>query len=114
MDLGLTGKVALITGGSEGIGKAAALSMAAEGAKVVICARRADVLDAAADEIRTATGGEVLAVSADVSTPEGVQSVIDATLSQFGRLDILVNNAGTSASGPFERVTDVGWQTALD
>ena len=114
MDLGLTGKVALITGGSEGIGKAAALSMAAEGAKVVICARRADVLDAAADEIRTATGGEVLAVSADVSTPEGVQSVIDATLSQFGRLDILVNNAGTSAAGPFESVTDEGWQTDLD
>ena len=114
MDLGLTGKVALVTGGSEGIGKAAALSMVAEGAKATICARREDVLNAAADEIRAATGGEVLAVSADVSTAEGVQKVIDATLSQFGRLDILVNNAGTSAAGPFESVTDEGWQTDLD
>ena len=114
MDLGLTGKVALVTGGSEGIGKAAALSMVAEGAKATICARRKDVLNAAADEIRAATGGEVLAVSADVSTAEGVQKVIDATLSQFGRLDILVNNAGTSAAGPFESVTDEGWQTDLD
>ena len=114
MDLGLTGKVALVTGGSEGIGKAAALSMVAEGAKATICARREDVLNAAADEIRAATGGEVLAVSADVSTAEGVQKVINATLSQFGRLDILVNNAGTSAAGPFESVTDEGWQTDLD
>jgi len=116
MDLGLTGKVALVTGGSEGIGKAAALSMVAEGAKATICARREDVLNAAADEIRAATGGEVLAVTADVSTAEGVQKVIDATLSQFGRLDILVNNAGTSAAGPFESVsvTDEGWQTDLD
>ena len=65
MDLGLTGKVALVTGGSEGIGKAAALSMVAEGAKATICARREDVLNAAADEIRAATGGEVLAVTAD-------------------------------------------------
>ncbi len=114
MDLGLTGKVALVTGGSEGIGKAAALSLVAEGAKATICARREDVLNSAADEIRAATGGEVLAVSADVSTAEGVQKVIDATLSQFGRLDILVNNAGTSAAGPFESVTDEGWQTDLD
>lgn len=114
MDLGLTGKVALVTGGSEGIGKAAALSMVAEGAKATICARREDVLNAAADEIRAATGGEVLAVTADVSTAEGVQKVIDATLSQFGHLDILVNNAGTSAAGPFESVTDEGWQTDLD
>ena len=114
MDLGLTGKVALVTGGSEGIGKAAALSLVAEGAKATICARREDVLNGAADEIRAATGGEVLAVSADVSTAEGVQKVIDATLSQFGRLDILVNNAGTSAAGPFESVTDEGWQTDLD
>lgn len=114
MDLGLTGKVALVTGGSEGIGKAAALSMAAEGAKVAICARRGEVLEGAANEIRSATGGEVLTIAADVSTSDGVQSVVDATLTQFGRLDILVNNAGTSAGGPFESVTDEAWQADLD
>ena len=69
MELGLDGKVAIVTGGSEGIGKAAALRMAGEGANVIIVARRQDVLDAAADEIRTATEGEVLPLSADVTDP---------------------------------------------
>ena len=98
MDLGLTGKVAIITGGSEGIGKAAAHSLAVEGAKVVICARRIEVLEAAAAEIRAATGGEVLAIAADVTQPEQVKRLFGQTLETFGRLDILVNNAGTSSA----------------
>ncbi len=114
MDLGLNGKVAVITGGSEGIGKAAASTMAAEGAKVVICARRADVLEDAASDIRQATGGEVLAVATDVSRPDQIRALFDTVLSTYGRLDILVNNAGTSAGGPFESVTDDGWQQDLD
>ena len=114
MDLGLTGKVAVVTGGSEGIGKAAARSMAAEGAKVAICARRLDVLDKAAEEIRAATGGEVMTVQADVSSADGVKSLFDKVVGAHGGVDILVNNAGTSAAGYFEEVTDDAWQTDLD
>ena len=109
--MGLTDKVALITGGSEGIGKAAAMAMAAEGAKVVICARRLDVLNAAANEIRTATGGDVTPLQADVSRPDEVQGLIDKVVDTYGRIDILVNNAGTSAAGYFEDITDEAWQS---
>ena len=114
MDLGLTGKVALVTGGSDGIGKAAANSMAAEGAKMVICARRAEVLENAADEIRRATDGDVLAVPTDVGQPGQLGKLFDTIIESYGRIDILVNNAGTSAAGYFEDVTDEVWQTDLD
>ena len=114
MDLGLEGKVALVTGGSEGIGKAAARAMAAEGAKVVICARRPDVLQAAADDIGRATGGEVLAVPADVTRPDQLQALLDRSISAYGRIDILVNNAGTAATDYFEDIDDEAWQTDLD
>ena len=114
MDLGLQGKVAVITGGSEGIGKAAAVSKAAEGAKVAICARRTELLEAAAADIRQATGGEALAVTADVGQPDQIRALFDTVLSTYGRLDILVNNAGTAAGGPFESVTDEGWHQDLD
>lgn len=114
MDLGLTGKVAIITGGSEGIGKAAAHSMAAEGAKVVICARRADVLEQAATEIRTATGGEVLAIPTDVTQPDQVKHLFHKTIQTYGRVDILVNNAGTSSAYPFEEASAESWRADLD
>jgi len=114
MDLGLRGKVAIVTGGSEGIGKAAAQSMAAEGAKVVICARRAEVVEAAAAEIRAATGGDVLAIPTDVTQPEQVKQLFDQAIAAFGRIDILVNNAGTSAARSFEEVTDEIWRADLD
>ena len=114
MDLGLHGKVAIVTGGSEGIGKAAAASMAAEGADVVIAARRADVLEAAADEIRAVSQHGVLALPTDVMDPEQVRALIDRTVEEFGGIDILVNNAGTSAGGPFLGVSDEAWQHDLD
>lgn len=114
MDLGLTNKVAIITGGSEGIGKAAAHSMAAENAKVVICARRADILEKAAAEIRSATGGQVLAVPADITRSEQVKNLFTKTIEAFGRVDILVNNAGTSSAASFEEATDEMWQADLD
>ena len=114
MDLGLKGKVALVTWGSEGIGKAAAKSMAAEGATVVICARRLEVLERAADEIRQATGGEVTAMQADVTQPDQLNGLFDKIISSHGRVDILVNNAGTSAGGYFGDVTDDAWQADLD
>ena len=114
MDLGLQGKVAIVTGGSEGIGKAAAASMAAEGASVLIAARRVDVLEAAATEIREQTGGSVTAVQTDVMVPEQVEDLIQRAIDDHGRLDILVNNAGTSAGGAFLGVTDEAWQHDLD
>ena len=114
MDLGLHGKVAIVTGGSEGIGKAAAASMAAEGTDVVIAARRADVLESAAAEIRAVSQHRVVAIPTDVMEPDQVQALIDQTMDEFGRVDILVNNAGTSAGGPFLNVSDEGWQHDLD
>jgi len=114
MDMGLKGKVAAITGGSEGIGKATALLLAAEGARVAICARRKDVLEAAAEEIRQDTQGEVLAVSCDVTHPGQVENFVQQALGRWGGIDILVNNVGTSFAQSFESVTDEGWQSDLD
>jgi 3-oxoacyl-[acyl-carrier protein] reductase len=113
MELGLRGKVAAITGGSEGIGKATAMRLAQEGAKVAICARRADVLQQAADEIKNA-GGEVFAHVTDVTKAAEIERFIAETVKQFGRLDILVNNAGTSNANHFETVTDEVWQQDLE
>jgi NAD(P)-dependent dehydrogenase (short-subunit alcohol dehydrogenase family) len=111
MDLGLTDKVAIITGGSEGIGKAAAHRMAEEGARVVIVARRPEVLEAAAKEIEAATKGVVLPVQGDVAEPETISRVVKTTLDHFGRIDILVNNAGVSMAKPFEAVSDEDWES---
>ena len=102
MDLGLTGKVAIVTGGSDGIGKAAARALAAEGARVAICARRAAVLEAAAEELRGATGGEVIGIVCDMTEAGQVQQLVADVVERWGRLDILVNNAGTSSAMPFE------------
>ena len=113
MDLGLKGKVAVVTGGSEGIGKAAALSLAREGARVAICARRPDALESAAREIRAATGGEVIAVPCDVMDETQVKAAIAQVVAHWGGVDILVNNAGTSAAGKFEDVKDETWETDL-
>lgn len=89
----LTGKVAIITGGNSGVGAAMAKLFAAEGAKVVISARRAAALEQVAGEIKAA-GGEVLAVPTDISQPEQAKALIQKTVDAFGKLDILVNNAG--------------------
>ena len=114
MEMGLTDKVAIITGGSEGIGKAAAQRMAEEGARVVIVARRPEVLEEAAQDIRTATEGVVLPVAADVSDPASAELVVNTALENFGRLDILVNNAGISMAKPFEEVSDSDWEYDFD
>ena len=113
MELGLTGKVAVITGGSEGIGKGIAIRLCEEGAKVAICGRRETVLADAAEEIRTQTGGEVLAIPADVTKPETLENFIGQTASHFGKIDILVNNAGRSAGGDFETMSDEAWYDDL-
>lgn len=114
MDMGLKDKVAVITGGSEGIGKGAALSMAAEGAEIVICARRRDVLEQAADEIRQATGARVTAVPADVTEPDQIAVLFRTAIAEHGRIDILVNNAGTSSASHFDEASDEKWKADLD
>ncbi len=113
MDLGLAGKVALVTGGSEGLGRATALALAREGCAVAICARRPEPLRRVAEEI-AAAGGPVLAQPADVSRAAEVRALFAALRARFGGLDILVNNAGTSAAMPFEAADDETWQSDLD
>jgi 3-oxoacyl-[acyl-carrier protein] reductase len=114
MDLGLQGKVAAITGGSEGIGRATAFRLCEEGVRVAICARREDVLQTTAKEITSATGGEVLAVRADVTNPADCAQFMLQTIERFGRLDILVNNAGRSLAMAFEQAADEVWQEDIE
>ena len=114
MDLGLQDKVAIVTGGSDGIGKAAALSMAKEGANVVIVARRQNVLDQAAEEIRTATEGVVVPLSADVTGPDSANKIVQTAIDRFGRLDILVNNAGVAMAKHFEQVSQEDWESDFE
>jgi 3-oxoacyl-[acyl-carrier protein] reductase len=114
MDLGLSNKIALVTGGSKGIGSAIAFELAREGADVAICARDQAALDETARHL-AALGGRVVAVAADLATAAGVQSVVDGALATFGRVDILVNNVG-GAGGPggFMNLQDEHWQRAWD
>jgi len=112
MELGLKGKVAAISGATQGIGKATALRLALEGARVAICARDKARLEQTAQEIR-AQGGDVLPVQADMTKSEHVARLIQATVDHYGRLDILVNNAGTSMRGPFLTIDDAMWEQDL-
>jgi NAD(P)-dependent dehydrogenase (short-subunit alcohol dehydrogenase family) len=109
----LKGKVAIVTGGTQGIGKATAMLLAQEGARVVIAARGRELLEKVAAEIRTA-GGSIAAVQADIGDKADCERVIAETLKAFGRIDILVNNAGTSQTGEFLSVTDETWQADLE
>ena len=114
MDLGLTGKVALVAASSKGLGKASALALAREGARVTICARTEADLRAAAGEIKGETGAEVLAVPADLNSAEGIQRVVAATAQHFGGIDVLVNNSGGPALGKFADFTDDDWRQAFE
>jgi NAD(P)-dependent dehydrogenase (short-subunit alcohol dehydrogenase family) len=113
MDLGLQGKAAIVTGGSDGLGLATARRLAAEGAAVAICGRDATRLKEAAERLRV-DGAAVLDVQADVSRTADLERLVSATLERFGRIDILVNNAGTSAARGFETVDDAAWQADLE
>jgi 3-oxoacyl-[acyl-carrier protein] reductase len=114
MDLNLSNKIALVTGGSKGIGAAIALQLAQEGADVAICAREPKLLDETARRIAT-LGRQVVAVPANLRRDADVQAVVEKTLGAFGRVDILVNNVG-GAPGPggFANLTDEHWQAAWD
>ena len=116
MDLGLTGKVAVVTGGSRGLGLAAAQALIGEGAHVVVCARGAEQLQVAVEQLRAAAanGARAETVTADVATQQGVASVIDTAIRTFGRLDVLVNNVGVAKGGDLEATTDAEWHEAFD
>jgi len=113
MDLGLKDQVALVTAASRGLGKAAALAFAQEGAKVSICAR-GDDLEYTADEIVNQTGAEVLAVRADVTRPRDIQNLVRKTLERFNAIDILIVNAGGPPPGTFLSLTPEDWKEAAE
>ena len=106
MDLGISGKVALVAGSSSGIGRAVARAIAAEGASLLLCARRPNTLSEAAEEIRTSFGVRVEAVAADISTSGGCDRVLGTLAEKFGGADILVTNAGGPPSGGFTSLTE--------
>jgi 3-oxoacyl-[acyl-carrier protein] reductase len=112
MDLGLRGQVALVTAASRGLGKAAAIALAQEGAKIAICAR-SDQLDIAAREIRKETGAEVLPVQTDLTKPDQIDSLVEATLARFNQIDILVINAGGPPTGNFLDLQPADWEAAF-
>jgi 3-oxoacyl-[acyl-carrier protein] reductase len=113
MDLGLNGKVALITGASRGIGRGIALGLAAEGCHLAICARHREPLEAAAAEIR-AKNVEALALPLDVTRADEVQQLVQKTIEKFGKIDILVNNVGGNRRNPFEKTTDEDWEAIVN
>ena len=113
MDLGLKDKVALVTGASRGIGKRIAAALAAEGARVCICARGADALAEAAADL-AGRGAEVEATAQDVTTPEGAIAVVEAANNRFGGLDILVNNVGGAKWTPFVEIDDAEWNDSIN
>ena len=100
------GKVALVTGGSTGIGRATALELARTGAKVAICGRRPEPLESVQAEL----GDDCLAVPTDVREPEQVAALVEQTLERFGRIDVLVNNAGGQFLAPAEEISLKGWR----
>jgi NAD(P)-dependent dehydrogenase (short-subunit alcohol dehydrogenase family) len=114
MDLGLDGDAALVSASSSGLGKAAATSLAAEGANVVINGRDPDRLDAAVAAVSETADGEVVGVRGDLTDPADVGRLVDRTVEEFGGLDHLVTSAGGPPSGPFLETDDEDWYAAFD
>jgi 3-oxoacyl-[acyl-carrier protein] reductase len=114
MNLGLNGKVAIVLAASKGLGRASAAALAAEGTRVTIGARNKQILAQAAQEIQQESGSQVLAVPTDVTKPGDIETIVAATVQEFGRLDILVNNAGGPPPGTFEAFGDGEWQAAFE
>jgi len=114
MNLGLKDRVAVVAASSQGLGKAVAMALAREGAKLAICARTASAISAAADEIRAATGADVLARPTDVTEYESVRRLVAETMERFGRIDICVTNAGGPPSKKFAETTVEDWASAVN
>ena len=106
MESGISGKVALVTGGSMGIGKATAMGLASHGAKIAICARNMDRLKQAAREIQDETGATVIPISADTTSSEDITMLVWSTISELGHIDILVNNAVNSTTARASELPD--------
>ena len=113
MDLGLKNKVALVAASSQGLGRAVAEELAAEGASLVLCARDSRTLAETAASIAEKTNAHVLAVPADVTVAEDIKRLVDAGNERFGRIDILVTNAGGPPAGRFEQLTHQQWEDAI-
>lgn len=113
LELGLEGRVAIVTGGSEGMGLATARRLASEGVRVAICARRAGPLEQAVAELRAVGGGDVFAQAADVTSRSDVDGFIGAVTAEWGGVDILVNNAGASAAQGLEALDDDAWMADI-
>jgi len=109
MDLGIAGRVAIVTGGSRGIGRAVAERLCREGAHVAVCARGRDSLAEAQRTLDAIGGGRTLTVEADLTEPAAAGRVVEATATAWGRIDILVNNAGAARGLPFDELTDERW-----
>ena len=114
MDLGLKDRVALVAASSQGLGKGVALALAREGAKLAICARTPDTLQAAAEEIRSETGVEILTRAMDVTSADQVRAFVDETQSRFGRIDVCVTNAGGPPSKTFAETSAEDWNSAVN
>jgi len=114
MDLGLKGRVALVAAASRGLGQAVARGLAQEGAKLAICARNPAALDGAADEIRRATGAEVMARALDVTAYDQVRQFVAAAVERYGRLDICIANAGGPPAMSFAETSIEDWRAAAD
>lgn len=112
MDLGLKGKVALAAASSQGIGRAVAEALAAEGADLVICARQAAPLEKARNELQR-HGGRVVAVTVDLTEPGDVRRLVSTAHGTFGRVDVLVTNTGGPPAGPFESHSPETWESAV-
>lgn len=113
MDLGISGKVALVAAASKGLGRAVAEELAAEGCRVVICARDRAAVEATAGEIASKNKAEVLPVAADVSNSAGIRSLYAAATERFGTIDIVVTNAGGPPAGKFEDIAIDEWERAF-
>ena len=114
MDLGLSDKVAIVTGASQGMGRACAAGLAAEGVHVAICARSADRLSATAQSIRDQTGGRLVAITADLRNPRDIEELVRRVESELGGCDILIANSGGPKPGKLADLADQQWQEAFE
>jgi NAD(P)-dependent dehydrogenase (short-subunit alcohol dehydrogenase family) len=113
MELGLNGKVVIVTGGSKGIGRAAVTGFIDEGASVFACARGKEALDETVASVGHAARERIDAMPADLTDPQVIKRVVARCIERFGRIDILVNNAGSIRAGDFLKITDEQWQEDL-